>query len=60
MKKIAWIVNLLNIGVLSFLVLKNFNPVYGMVACSISALAILVAVIPEALKLKEVYNDDIN
>ena len=60
MKKIAWIVNLTNIGVLSFLVLKNFSPVCGAIACSISALAILVAVIPEALKLKEVYNDDIN
>jgi hypothetical protein len=58
MKKIAWIVNLLNIGVLSFLVLKNFSPVCGAIACSISALAILVADIPEALKLKEVYNDE--
>jgi len=58
MRKIAWIVNLLNIGVLSFLVLKNFSPVYGMVVCSISALAILVAVIPEALKEGIVYNDE--
>jgi len=60
MRKIAWIVNLTNIGVLTSLVLNNCNPLYGMVVCSISALAILVAVIPEALKLKEVYNDDIN
>lgn len=56
-KKIAWIINLMNIGVLSFLVLKNFSPVYGMVACSIAVLIILVTVIPEALTLKEVYND---
>ena len=59
-KKIAWLTNLTNIGVLTSLVLNNCNPLYGMVACSISALSILVAVIPEALKLKEVYNDDIN
>ena len=57
-KKIAWLTNLTNIGVLSFLVLKNFSPVCGVIACSISALSILVAVIPEALKLKEVYNDE--
>jgi len=60
MKKIAWIVNLTNIGVLSFLVLKNFSPVCGAIACSISALSILVAVIPEALKEGIVYNDEIN
>lgn len=58
-KKIAWTTNLVNIGVLSFLVLKNFSPVYGMIACSVSALTILVVVMPEALTLKEVYNDEI-
>ena len=57
-KKIAWLTNLTNVGVLSFLVLKNFSPMCGAIACSISALAILVAVIPESLKLKEVYNDE--
>lgn len=58
-KKIAWITNLLNTGILSFLVFKNFSPVYAAIACSISALAILIATIPEALTLKEVYNDEI-
>lgn len=58
-KKIAWLTNLVNTGVLSFLVLNNYNPAYGAVACSIAALAILIAVIPEALTLKEVYNDEI-
>lgn len=58
-KKITWITNLLNIGVLSFLVLNNCNPLYGAIACSIAALTILIAVIPEALTLKEVYNDEI-
>lgn len=58
MRRIAWIVNLMNIGVLSFLVAKNFAPAYGAVACSISALTILIAVLPEALKEKEVYNDE--
>jgi len=57
-KKIAWLTNLTNVGVLSFLVLKNFSPMCGAIACSISVLAILVADIPEALKLKEVYNDE--
>ena len=59
MKRIAWLVNLANIWVMSFLVTKNFSPVYGMIACSIAVLTILIAVIPEALKLKEVYNDEI-
>ena len=58
-KRIAWTVNLLNIGVLSFLVTKNFTPMYGAIACGIAILTILIAVIPEALTLKEVYNDEI-
>lgn len=59
MKKLAWLTNLVNIGVLSFLVAKNFSPAYAAIACSIAALTILIAVIPEALTLKEVYNDEI-
>lgn len=58
MKRIAWTINLLNIGVLSFLVVNNYSPLYGAVACSISALTILIADIPEAFKEKEVYNDE--
>ena len=58
-KKIAWITNMVNIGVMSFLVLKNFAPIYGAVACAIAVLTILVVVIPEALTLKEVCNDEI-
>lgn len=58
-KKIAWLTNLSNIGVLSFMILNNYNPIYGAVACGIATLTILVAVIPEALTLKEVYNDEI-
>ena len=58
-KRMAWIVNLMNIGVLSFLVLKNFSPVCGMVACAVAATTILIAVIPEALKEGIVYNDEI-
>ena len=57
-KSIAWIINLANIGILSYLLLKNYSPVCGAIACSIAVLTILVAVIPEALTLKEVYNDD--
>lgn len=59
MKRIAWLINLMNIGVLSFLVAKSYSPMYGMIACSISVLAILIAVIPEALKPGIVYNDEI-
>lgn len=58
MKRVAWLTNLVNIGVLSFLVVKNFTPVYGMIACSIAVTTILIAVIPEALKEGIVYNDD--
>lgn len=58
MKKVVWFINLLNIGVMSFLVLKNFSPVCGAVACSVSALTILVAVIPAALTPGIVYNDE--
>lgn len=57
-KRIAWLVNLLNIGIMSFLVLKNFSPVCGAIACSIAILTILIAVIPEALTPGIVYNDD--
>lgn len=59
MKKIAWIVNLGNIGVLSFLLLKNFSPLFGAAACSIAVLTILVTTIPEALTSGIVYNDEI-
>ena len=58
-KRIAWTTNLLNIGVLTFLILKGCSPLYGAVACIIAVTTILVATIPEALTLKEVYNDDI-
>lgn len=58
-KKIAWLVNLINIGVMSFLVAKNFSPVYGAAACGIATLTILIATIPEALTPGEVYNDEI-
>lgn len=58
-KKITWITNLLNTGVLSFLVLNNYNPVYAAIACSIAALTILIATIPEALTPGVVYNDEI-
>lgn len=58
-KRIAWLVNLLNIDVLKNLVVNNYSPAYGALACGIAVLTILVAVIPEALTLKEVYNDDI-
>lgn len=58
-KRVAWLINLLNIWVLSFLILKNFPPVYGAIACGIATLTILVATIPEALTPGEVYNDEI-
>lgn len=58
MKKISWLTNLVNIGVLSFLVTKNYSPVYGAIACSIAVLTILIAVIPEALTPGVVYNDE--
>ena len=43
-KQIAWLVNLLNIGVLSFLVATGCSPVYGAIACMVAVLAILVAI----------------
>lgn len=58
-KRMAWLVNLLNIVVMSFLVLKNFSPLYGMTACAVAVLTILIAVIPEALTPGIVYNDEI-
>lgn len=58
-KRFAWIINLLNVEILAFLVAKNLNPVYGAVACTVALLTTLIAVIPEALTLKEVYNDEI-
>lgn len=51
-KKLAWIVNLLNIGVLSFLVTMGYSPLCGAIACSIAAITILIATIPEALECK--------
>ena len=57
-KQVAWMTNLANIGVLSLLVAKNFNPVCGAIACMVAVLAILIAVIPEALTPGEVYYDD--
>ena len=58
-KRIAWMTNLANIGIMSFLVRENFSPVCGAIACMVAVITILVAVIPEALTLKEVYNDEI-
>ena len=58
-KRIAWLVNLANIGIMSFLVRENFSPMYGAIACMVAGLTVLIAVIPEALTLKEVYNDEI-
>lgn len=57
-KKLAWTINLLNVLILTMLVTKGYSPVYGAIACGISALTILIADIPEALKEKEVYNDE--
>lgn len=59
-KKLAWVINLMNIGVLTILVAKGCNPLYGAIACSIVVLTILIAVIPEALTLGVVYNDDMD
>lgn len=59
MKKLAWIINLTNIGVLASLALNNCNPMYGAIACGVAALTILIAVIPEALTPGVVYNDEI-
>ena len=58
-KSIAWMTNLANIGIMSFLVRENSTPMYGAIACGIAILTILIAVIREALTLKEVYNDEI-
>ena len=55
-KSIAWIINLANIGILSYLLLKNYSPVCGAIACMMAVITILIANIPEALTLKEVYN----
>ena len=59
MKRIAWLVNLVNIGIMSFLVRENFSPMYGAIACMVAGLTVLIAVIPEALTLGVVYNDEI-
>lgn len=58
-KRIAWLVNFLNIGVLSFLVFNNYNPLRGAIACTVAVLTILIAVVPEALTPGVVYNDEI-
>lgn len=58
-KQIAWIANLTNVLILTMLVIKGCSPVYGAIACSIAVLTILIAVIPEALTLGVVYNDNI-
>lgn len=58
MKKLSWLTNLLNIGVLSYLIVNNYTPLYGAIACGIAVTTILIAVLPEALKEGIVYNDD--
>ena len=58
MKKLAWIVNLTNIGVLTILIANGVSPIYGAIACGVAVLTILGVVVPEALTLKEVYNDE--
>ena len=57
-KKLAWIVNLSNIGVLAILVVKGFNPMYGAVACTVALLTTFIATIPEAVK-GELRNKDV-
>jgi uncharacterized membrane protein YkgB len=49
-KKIAWIINLLNIGVLAFLVAENYSPLYGAISCIIAVSTTFIATIPEAVK----------
>lgn len=49
-KKIAWIMNLLNVGILGVLVTKNCNPMFGAIACTIALTTTLIATIPEMLK----------
>lgn len=58
-KKVAWIINLLNIGVLAMLVAKNVNPMYGAIACSVALLTTFIATIPEALKIELTQTDTI-
>lgn len=50
MKKIAWIINLLNIIVLIFLRTKGFNPIYGAITCIIAVSTTFIATIPTAVK----------
>lgn len=49
-KKTAWIINLMNVVVLGFLVAKNYNPMFGAIACTIALTTTLIATIPEMLK----------
>lgn len=58
-KKLAWIINLLNIGVLAMLVVKNVNPMWAVVSCSVAVLTTFIATIPEALKIELTQTDTI-
>lgn len=58
-KKLAWIVNLVNIGVLAMLVAKNVNPMWAVVACSVAVLTTFIATIPEAIKCELTQTDTI-
>ena len=57
-KRFAWSINLLNIGVLTFLVAKGYNPIYGAIACTVAVVTILISTIPEALTPGIIYNDE--
>lgn len=58
-KKVAWIVNLMNIGVLAMLVVKGLSPMYGAIACTIALLTTFIAIIPEAIKIELTQTDTI-
>lgn len=58
-KKIAWVTNLLNVVVLTMLVAKGLNPMYGASACAGALLTTLVAIIPEAIKIELTQTDTI-
>jgi hypothetical protein len=58
-KKIAWIINLLNVGVLAFLVAKHYSPLCGAISCIIALISTFIATIPEMLKCELTETDTI-
>ena len=58
--KIAWLISLASLPVAIISVLKNATPLQVATWLSIVVAVQLIHLLPQALELKEVYNDDVN